>query len=89
MLVRSLDPSNADDRHLAATTVMDVLGGAFEATLPASRCSVPVHAGEILARSCDGWTVSATFGEGPGALDVIDVRGPKATAPTPPPAPKK
>jgi hypothetical protein len=81
MLVRTLDPGLDTDRHLAATTVADVLGGAFEASLPASRCSRPRRSGEILARACEGWAISVRMGEGPGTEDVIDVRGPG----TPPP----
>jgi hypothetical protein len=75
LLVRVLDAGSLADRRLAASTVADVLSGAFEATLPASRCTSPPQAGEILARSCDGWTVSARMGPGDGTGDTIDVRG--------------
>lgn len=82
-LTRVLDAGSADDRKLAASTVADVLGGAFEALLPASRCATPGPPGPggILLRACDGWTVSVRMGEVPGALDVVDVRGPRAPAP--------
>jgi len=75
LLVRVLDAGNPADRRLAASTVADVLSGAFEATLPAARCTSTPQAGEILARSCDGWTVSARMGPGDGTGDVIDVHG--------------
>jgi hypothetical protein len=32
----------------------------------------------VLARSCDGWLVSATMGDFAGAPDVVLVRGPRA-----------
>ncbi len=93
-LVRVMDAGDPADRSLAAATVVEVLGGAFEATLPAARCTPAGHAtapgtttataarpGEIFARACDGWTVSARMGEVPGALDVVEVRGPGAQAP--------
>ena len=82
-LVRVLDAGNPADRKLAASTIADVLGGAIEAVLPASRCTsqAPPGPGEILTRACDGWTVSVRMGEVPGALDVVDVRGPRAPAP--------
>ncbi len=91
MVVRPLDPGVEADRHLAATTVAEVLGGAFEATLPAARCAIPPRPGEILVRSCDGWSVSARMGDGPGTEDAVEVRGPAPSplppAPSPPPAP--
>jgi hypothetical protein len=82
--VRVLDAGNPDDRNLAVDTVVEIVGGALEATLPAARCTAPPVAppqrGEILARACDGWSVSVRMGEGPGTLDVIDVRGPASAA---------
>lgn len=83
--VRPLDAGKAQDRRFAADAVVDVLQGAFEATLPASRCTRPPRGAEILSRACDGWDVSVRMGEGPGTLDVIDVRGPRP--PTAPSAP--
>jgi hypothetical protein len=76
LLTRALDPTNAADRALAATTVSELLAGAFEATLPASRCAAPAHEGELLVRSCDGWAVSVRMGAEEGEADVIDVVGP-------------
>jgi hypothetical protein len=73
--VRTLDAGKLEDRRLAAGAVIDVLKGAFEATLPASRCTKAPKGAEILSRACDGWDVSVRMGEGPGTLDVIDVRG--------------
>jgi hypothetical protein len=75
LVVRVLDAGNASDRRLASTTVADVLAGAFEATLPAQRCTAPLHPGEILARACDGWTVSVRMGPDPGSDDAIEVHG--------------
>ena len=74
--VKILDAGKPEDRASAAATVVDVLQGTFEATLPASRCKKPPQGAEILSRMCDGWVVSVRMGEGPGTLDVIDVRGP-------------
>jgi hypothetical protein len=77
MLVRPLDPNVAEDRELAAATVIDVLGGALEATLPASRCAQAPGDGEQLVRACDGWTVSVRMGAESGEADVVDVVGPR------------
>jgi hypothetical protein len=87
MLVRVLDATKASDRALAATTVADVLAGAFEATLPASRCARPARDGELLVRGCDGWAVSVRMGAEEGEIDVIDVVGPSAPAVRAPRAP--
>jgi hypothetical protein len=84
MLVRLLDPGDPADRQLAASTVADVLAGAFEATLPAARCTPPPKPGEILARACDGWTVSVRMGPSAGTGDAIDVQGPRAPPPAAP-----
>jgi hypothetical protein len=75
MLVRILDASKPADRELAATTVKDVIGGALEATLPASRCAATPRPDEILARACDGWAVSVHMGTQSGTGDFIDVHG--------------
>jgi len=76
ILVRVLDPNVASDRELAASTVVDVLAGALEATLPASRCARSTSALERLVRACDGWAVSVRTGGEAGEVDVIDVVGP-------------
>jgi hypothetical protein len=81
MLTRVLDPTRAADRALAAATVTDVLAGALEATLPASRCAAAARGGELLVRSCDGWAVSVRMGDEEGEADVIDVVGPVTTSP--------
>jgi hypothetical protein len=80
LLVRVLDPTSAADRALAATTVTDVLAGAFEAATPAARCASTPSAGELFARACDGWTVSVRMGREQGEVDVIDVVGPRPKA---------
>jgi len=80
MLVRTLDPNVAGDRELAATTVTDVLAGALEATVPASRCADPrvnQGEGERLVRACDGWAISVRMGREAGEVDVVDVVGPR------------
>jgi hypothetical protein len=76
MLVRVLDASKPADRELAASTVKDVIGGALEASLPESRCTAKPRPDEILARACDGWTVSVHMGTEAGTGDFIDVHGP-------------
>lgn len=76
MVTRVLDASNPADRELAASTVKDVIGGALEATLPESRCAAKPRPDEILARACDGWTVSVHMGTEAGTGDFIDVHGP-------------
>ena len=73
--VRVLDASKPADRAFAASTVKDVIGGALEATLPESRCGAKPRADEILARECDGWTVSVHMGAEAGTGDFIDVHG--------------
>ncbi len=75
--IRSIDASAPQARGAAATHAKEVLSGAFEALLPADRCVAQLTiAGEILARRCDGWTVSVTMGDFAGAPDVILVKGP-------------
>jgi hypothetical protein len=85
MQTRVLDPTSAADRRSAAAAIAEVLSGALEAALPASRCAAPVHedAGEILARSCDGSSVVARMGARAGDDDAIDVRGKLFRAPAP------
>jgi hypothetical protein len=76
--MRVLDPTLAAERAVAANDVAEVLAGALEARLPASRCTVqgPPSKDEILARACDGWRVSARMGARPGDDDLIAVQGP-------------
>jgi hypothetical protein len=76
MLTRVLDPGVAADRELARTTVADVFAGAFEASLPASRCAGHLGTGDVLVRACGGWTVSVRMGAGAGEYDFVDVVGP-------------
>jgi hypothetical protein len=76
ILVRVLDPNTAGDRELAAATVVDIVAGALEATLPASRCGRPTTSHERLVRACDGWAVSVRMGGEAGEVDVVDVIGP-------------
>lgn len=76
LLTRVLNPNRASDRDLARTTIADLLSGALEAALPASRCARPAGPGEVLVRSCDGWAVSVRMGGEAGEVDVIDVVGP-------------
>jgi hypothetical protein len=88
LLVRVLDPTSAADRALAASTVLDVLSGAFEAAVPAARCTGrPSGPAELMARACDGWVVSVRMGREQGEADVVDVVGPRVrTADRAPPA---
>ena len=58
----------------AAASVLDLLSGAIEARLPASRCAAVAAPGEIMARACDGWRLLVRMGAGPGDRDVISVR---------------
>jgi hypothetical protein len=74
-LIRVIDPTLPESRALAAAHVVEVVSGAFEAALPAARCSSPKAADEILARRCDGWSASVKMGAHAGAPDVIFVRG--------------
>jgi hypothetical protein len=78
LLVRVLDPNRPADRELAAATVVDVLSGALEATLPAARCARPAVGADRLVRACGGWAVSVRMGAEAGEVDVIDVVGPRA-----------
>jgi hypothetical protein len=71
--IRVLDASASSDRAAAANDIAEVLAGALEASLPASRCVVRPRQGEIVARACDGWHVSVRMGARPGATDVIAV----------------
>jgi hypothetical protein len=77
---RALD---ASDRRAAAAVVSDVLSGALEASLPASRCAAPPAPGVLLARACDGWSVVVRMGAQAGDQDAVDVRGKLVRAPAP------
>jgi hypothetical protein len=79
--VRVLDAANATDRATAASTVLEILGGALEARLPAERCTARPRQGDILARACDGWRSSAHMGARSGDDDVISVQGPAQVQP--------
>jgi hypothetical protein len=74
-----LDP--AADRARIAALVADVLGGAVEAALPASRCTAkPSGDREIFTRACDGWSIVARFADDTDDEgDSIEVRGPSRT----------
>ena len=61
------------DRAEVAAKVAEILGGALEGRLPAARCAVRLSKGEVFARSCDGWRVSARMGTVIGAVDAITV----------------
>jgi hypothetical protein len=76
ILTRVLDASLPADRDLASTTVADVLSGALESAVPASRCVRPAGEGEVMERACDGWKVSVRMGADAGDFDFIDVIGP-------------
>jgi hypothetical protein len=71
--MRALDPTRLEDRVLAANHAAEVLGGAFEARLPASRCRVDGTGRELFMRRCDGWTVWATMGDRPATVDRIHI----------------
>ncbi|MDP9151688.1 MAG: hypothetical protein M3O36_17335 [Myxococcota bacterium] len=71
-----LDPARASDRVLAASAVIEVLAGAVELRLPASRCAAPCKSDAIMVRTCDGWTLRAQFGTRPSSPDVVYVQGP-------------
>ena len=76
--VEPRDPTNPADRARAAVHATDVLSGALEAHLPASRCAPPAPPqGMLLVRSCDGWTVAVTQGASPGSTDTLVVTGPR------------
>ncbi len=72
---RSLDPADGRARKIASDHARDVLGGAFEARLPAAECALPEQS--ILARRCRGWQAVAAMGDSAGTRDVILVRGSK------------
>lgn len=94
---RVLDAGDPSDRRAAAAAVSDVLSGALEASLPASRCSAPEGPGvvrtprggadadgtAVLARACDGWSVVLRMGAQAGADDAVDVRRKLVRAPAP------
>jgi hypothetical protein len=74
---RVLDPNDPTDRALARTTIADLLSGALEATVPASRCAREKGAEEVISRACDGWAVSVRMGSEAGEVDIVDVVGPR------------
>ena len=71
--IRVLDATASSDRAAAANDVADVLAGALEARLPASRCAVRPSTGELLARACDGRHASVRMGARAGDKDIIAV----------------
>ncbi len=80
--MRPLDPNDAVDRAAALQGVADVLGGAVESSLPASRCAhgtsgAAAGASIVLMRACDGWELVARVAEREGERDSIEVRGPQ------------
>jgi hypothetical protein len=75
--VRVLDPNAEEDRRVASAAVADVLAGALEGRMPASRCAAPLQEREVLARGCDGWGASVVMGSREGDDDVVAVRGPQ------------
>jgi hypothetical protein len=74
--LRVLDPTSPTDRATAAADIADMLAGALEGRLPASRCTTQPAPGDILSRACDGWHVSVRMGTPPENHDVITVIGP-------------
>ena len=73
---RIFDTDKTEDRTTAASEIVEVLGGALEAQMPAVRCRVkPIGRGGILTRACDGWLASARMGSRTGDSDGIEVRG--------------
>jgi len=72
-IVRSSSPSARVD---AIAYAVDVVGGAVEARLSASRCAVAPVAPVVLHRACDGWTVRVVAAENPEDDDVVSVVGP-------------
>jgi hypothetical protein len=77
MSVQVLDPNAEADRGAASAAVAEVLAGALEGRMPASRCAVPPQEHEVLARGCDGWGASVMMGSREGDDDVVAVRGPQ------------
>jgi hypothetical protein len=65
-----VDPSKASDH------VRERLDGALEARLPGAECRASAQGGEILRRSCGGWSAYAIQGKKLGDRDVVVVRGP-------------
>ncbi len=75
-LVHLRDASSPKDRSEAAFHAQELLAGALEARMPASRCTVARGEHELLHRSCGGWTAAVVWGEREGNPDVISIRGP-------------
>lgn len=60
----------------AIAYAIDMVGGAVEARLPHSRCSLEPTAPVVLHRACDGWTVQVVAAENPGDDDIVSISGP-------------
>ena len=67
----ALDPSQASDRTEAAAHAMERLGGALERRFPEATCKDMRSGPELFHRSCGGWAVVETAGEGAGDEDAI------------------
>lgn len=60
----------------AIAYAIDMVGGAVEARLPRSRCSLDPTAPVVLHRECDGWAVKVVAAENPGDEDIVSISGP-------------
>ena len=80
--VRALDPTSLNHRAAAAFHAKDLLTGAMEARVPASRCEASARnepgTDELIVRRCDGWTVVVTWARRAGDRDRVVIRGPAA-----------
>jgi hypothetical protein len=74
--LRVLDPTSPTDREAAASAVADVLAGALETRMPATRCTAAPSPGDLVSRQCEGWQAVATMGARAGQNDAVVIRGP-------------
>jgi hypothetical protein len=73
-------PDDTAARVQAISHAVEVVAGAAEARLPKDRCAVEAVAPVVLARRCDGWTLTVRAAELPTDDDVVVVRGPRGKA---------
>jgi hypothetical protein len=67
---------DAQARVQAIAFAVDVLNGAAEARLAASRCHQDAVGSVVFKRACDGWSIEAIAAEEPAVDDQVIVRGP-------------
>lgn len=73
---RPLSKDLLEARAEAVSYVLDVIGGAFEAVAPGVSCERGITPPVVFHRQCNGWSITASVGDGAADEDTIVVEGP-------------